>query len=106
MRAHAATLLLLQHLHHAHTYLQLAGQVAAGCLVYGVGLIWLFFTGSCGGIEVRTKFREYVSQAVVPIRVRVRHRCPVTPETRLSRQLPQSLNLSRGHNGSSEAPRV
>ncbi len=59
-----ATLLFMQHLYHARTYLQLAVQVAAGCLVYGVGLIWLFFTREPMGQEVQTKFRQYILQAV------------------------------------------
>jgi O-antigen/teichoic acid export membrane protein len=58
------TLLFMQHLYHARTYLQLVAQVAAGCFVYGVGLILLFFTSEPMGQEVQTKFRQYVLQAV------------------------------------------
>jgi O-antigen/teichoic acid export membrane protein len=59
----AVTLLFLQRLFHPHNYLQLAAQVAAGGVVYGLCVVWLFLVLEPMGLEVRLKFRLYLLQA-------------------------------------------
>ena len=59
----AATLLFAHHLFQPRTYLELAGQVSAGGIVYGVELLWLFLTREPMGIELRKKFVRRLSQA-------------------------------------------
>ncbi len=60
----AAVLMFLQRLFHPHNYVQLAVQVAAGGLVYGLGLMWLFLTREPMGIELQTRFKQYLAQAL------------------------------------------
>jgi O-antigen/teichoic acid export membrane protein len=57
------TLLFMQRLSHAHSLLQLAAQVAIGCLVYGGVTIGAFLTWEPMGLEVRLKCRQYMRQA-------------------------------------------
>lgn len=57
-----AAVLCLQRLFHPRNYLQLASQMAGGCLVYAAGALWLLFTSGLG-VEVRSKFRQSVLQA-------------------------------------------
>jgi O-antigen/teichoic acid export membrane protein len=59
-----AALLFLRHRFHPHNYLQLGAEVAAGSLVYGIGLLWVFLTREAMGVELRTRFRQYVLQAL------------------------------------------
>ncbi len=60
----AAALIFLQRLFRPHNYAQLAVQVAAGGLVYGLGLLWLFLTREPMGIELQTRFKQYLAQAL------------------------------------------
>jgi hypothetical protein len=59
-----ALLLSVEHWFHARTYVQLAALIAAGWVVYGVGIIWLLVAREPMGQQVRSKFRRYVAQAV------------------------------------------
>lgn len=56
------TLLLIKHVFHPSIYIQLATQLALGCLVYGICIIWLFLTQEPMGVELQPKFRKYVLQ--------------------------------------------
>jgi O-antigen/teichoic acid export membrane protein len=58
-----AVLLFMQRLFRAHNIVELAAQVAAGGVVYGLGLLWLFLTREPMGAEWRIRFRQYVQQA-------------------------------------------
>jgi O-antigen/teichoic acid export membrane protein len=58
-----AVLLLLQHWFQARTYPQLLIQVAAGGLVYSVGLLWFFVTREPMGAKLRKEVARRVSQA-------------------------------------------
>lgn len=57
------TLLFMQHLFRPHNYFQLAAQVAAGSLVYGLSSLWLVFRKEPMVLELRNKFAYYVSLA-------------------------------------------
>jgi O-antigen/teichoic acid export membrane protein len=59
----AGTLLFLHHGFPAHTYVQLLVQVAAGALVYGVGLCWFFLTREPMGVKLWKQFSERFSGA-------------------------------------------
>jgi O-antigen/teichoic acid export membrane protein len=52
-----AELLLMRHFFTAHTYLELAAQVVAGGLVYGVGVLWFVLTKENTGLEPRNLIR-------------------------------------------------
>lgn len=52
-----AEMLLMRHFFAAHTYLDLAAQVAAGCLVYSAGLLWFLLTREQVGMQLRNFFR-------------------------------------------------
>jgi O-antigen/teichoic acid export membrane protein len=58
-----AALLFLQHLFRARTFLELAVQVIAGGLVYGIGAIW-FLLREPMGLALRAKVRLYVLEAL------------------------------------------
>lgn len=60
-----ATLIVMQHIVHARTYPQLALEVMAGGLSYGIGAIWVLRREPLG-LGLRTKFRQYVSEAFGP----------------------------------------
>ena len=57
-------LLLMRHLFYAHNYVQLLVQLLAGGIVYGTGVLWFFFTREPLGMKLRTRFTEYVQQAL------------------------------------------
>jgi O-antigen/teichoic acid export membrane protein len=59
------TLLLMRHFFGAHNYLELLVQVAAGGLVYGVGLLWFLLTKEHMGIELSRfiRFRQPTMKA-------------------------------------------
>jgi O-antigen/teichoic acid export membrane protein len=61
-----AEMLLVRHFSVAHTYLELAAQVAAGGLLYGMGLLWFLLTKEQMGVELRNfiRFRQPKLQAV------------------------------------------
>jgi len=59
-----AVLLLMRHLFYAHNYVQLLVQLLAGGIVYGTGVLWFFFTREPLGMKLRTRFTEYVQQAL------------------------------------------
>jgi hypothetical protein len=46
-----AVLLLMRHWFIAHNYIQLAIQLVAGSLVYGVGLLWAIWTRKAWQVE-------------------------------------------------------
>jgi O-antigen/teichoic acid export membrane protein len=50
-------MLLVRHFFAAHTYLELAVQVAVGGLVYGVGLVWFLLSKEQMGMELRNLIR-------------------------------------------------
>ncbi len=58
-----ATLLFMQHVFRAWSYPQLAVQVVAGGLVYGIGALWVILRQPMG-LALRTKFREYVLEVL------------------------------------------
>jgi O-antigen/teichoic acid export membrane protein len=59
------TLLLMRHFFVAHNYLELLVQVAAGGLVYGVGLLWFLLTKEHMGVELSRfiRFRQPTMKA-------------------------------------------
>jgi O-antigen/teichoic acid export membrane protein len=57
------TLLWVRHLFYAHNYVQLLVQLLAGGVVYCAGALWFFFTREPMGMELRTRFTEYMQQA-------------------------------------------
>jgi O-antigen/teichoic acid export membrane protein len=59
-----AVLLLMRHLFYAHNYIQLLVQLLVGGIVYGTGVLWFFFTREPMGMKLRTRFTEYVQQAL------------------------------------------
>lgn len=59
----AIVLLWLRHVLRPHNYLQLAAEVAAGGVVYGAGLLWVFFTREAEGVKLRSRLKNYVLQA-------------------------------------------
>jgi O-antigen/teichoic acid export membrane protein len=59
-----AVLLLMRHLFYAHNYIQLLVQLVVGGIVYGTGVLWFFFTREPMGMKLRTRFTEYVQQAL------------------------------------------
>lgn len=58
-----ATLLLVRHFLVAHTYAELLAQVAAGGLVYGVGLVWFLLKKEHIGMELR-RFVRFPQPAI------------------------------------------
>jgi len=58
-----ATLLLLQRVFYAHTYLQLLVQMLAGGVVYSTGVLWLFVTTEPMGVKLRLRFTEFLQHA-------------------------------------------
>lgn len=58
-----AVLLVLQHVFHAHNYVELALQLGAGGVTYGLCLLWWFLTHDPAGAEWRGRFKQYVQQA-------------------------------------------
>jgi O-antigen/teichoic acid export membrane protein len=59
-----AVLLLLQHLFHAHTCLELLAQMVTGGMVYSAGLLWFLLTREQIGSELRAKFTQYRQYAI------------------------------------------
>jgi O-antigen/teichoic acid export membrane protein len=62
-----AVLLTLRYFFVAHTYLELLAQVAAGAVVYGVGLLWFLLTREQMGRELWARFtrcRQPATQAI------------------------------------------
>jgi O-antigen/teichoic acid export membrane protein len=64
-----AVLLTTRHFFVAHTYLELLSQVAAGGLVYAVGLFWLLLKKEQLGVELRKlmRFRQPAIEAASAI---------------------------------------
>jgi O-antigen/teichoic acid export membrane protein len=58
-----ATLLLMHHIVHAHTYPQLVLEVIAGGLSFSIGAIWVMRREPLG-LGLRTKVRDYVMEAI------------------------------------------
>jgi len=59
----AAVLLFMYRLFRPRNIVELAAQVAAGGVVYGVGLLWLLLVHEPTGAAWRIRFRQYVQQA-------------------------------------------
>jgi len=59
----AVALLSMRHLFHARTYFQFMLQLGPGALVYGVGLLWLFFTREAMGIKMWTRFTQFLHES-------------------------------------------
>jgi O-antigen/teichoic acid export membrane protein len=51
------TLLLITHFFVAHTYLELAAQIGAGGVIYGIGLLWFLLTKERMGLELKKFIR-------------------------------------------------
>ncbi|PYP94102.1 MAG: hypothetical protein DMD38_16410 [Gemmatimonadetes bacterium] len=55
-------LLLMRQLFYAHNYVQLLVQLLVGGTVYVAGVLWFFFTREPMGMQLRTRFAEYVHE--------------------------------------------